>query len=190
MKNNKIYLAIGLIVIIFSSGCVENTSPKTSTDVKIEKSVAPAMPPLVEKTGPIPIPTSTNKVVIEHYSTQVDKLTKYVLSTGPEYQYPSPGMTYMIINLKITNQGYPMIKVNQFGWNLKVSTKDNPNTYTAVSSVFYGKEDGIECKDTELENGGWTVCKIPFEVPTNHDQYKLTWNAFNNANIEWKNTPQ
>jgi hypothetical protein len=188
--NNRIYLTIGLIVLVFIAGCVENTSPKSSTDVKIETTAIQTQNPVVARATHTPVPTSANKVVIEHYPTQMDKLTKYVLSNGPEYQYPSPGMTYMVVNLKITNQGYPMIKVNQFQWSLKVSTKDNPNAYTAASSVFYGKEDGIECKDTELENGGWTTCKIPFEVPTNHDQYKLYWNGFNDANIEWKYTPQ
>lgn len=188
--NNRIYLVIGLMVLVFIAGCVEDTSPKSSADVKIETTAVQTQNPVVARDTPTPMPTSVNKVVIEHYPTQMDKLTKYILSNGPEYQYPSPGMTYMIINLKISNQGYQLIKINQFQWNLKVSTKDNPNTYTAVSSIFSGKDDGIECKETDLENGGWTICKIPFEVPTNHDKYKLTWNGFNNVNIEWKYVPK
>lgn len=133
-----------------------------------------------------PISTPVNKILVEHYAKRIDKLTKY----GSEYQYPRLGMTFLVINLKITNQGYPMVKVNQFQWSLKVSTKDNPSSYIQTDSMFSSKDDGIECRDTELENGGWAICKIPFEVPENYDQYKIYWSGYNNANVEWKYVPE
>lgn len=192
MKNRK-YLVIGLVIlIVFSAGCVENTSPKSKVDEKKEMIAEEPIETTaqdIEKTESTPIPTPTNKVLVEHYEKSVDKLTEYILSDGPKYQYPSPSMTFLVINLKITNKGYSMININKFQWNLKVSTKDNPNAYVEAEKMFSGEADGIVCKDTQLENGGWASCKIPFEAPKNYDQYKLFWNDFNNVNIEWKYTP-
>lgn len=148
-----------------------------------------ATPTTIEPTANTPVSKSGNKILIEHYEKNVDKLTKYVLSDGPEYQYPNPGMTFLVINLKITDQGYPSVKINSYQWNLKISTKDNPNSYTEANKVYYGEKDGIECKETILENGGWALCKIPFEVPKNYGEYKVFWNDYSNKNIEWKYNP-
>lgn len=189
------YLVIGIIVLIvlLGIGCVENTSPKSTPKSTIERKemIADSADPVVtktveklEKSTPIP-----NKILVQYNTQRVDKLTKSVSYDGqPEYQYPSTGMTYLVINLKITNKGYPLVKINKYLWILKVSTKDNPNTYTETDQIFisYGKEDGIECKGTELENGGWTICKVPFEVPENYDRYKIYGGlGLNNINIEW-----
>ena len=196
------YLVIGLVVIItLGLGCVDNTSPKSSTDQEKSSAIAVQITDIPVQTTEIPVQTTTriientplptpeNKVLIEHYEKSVDKLTEYILSDGPEYKYPNPGMTFLIINLKITNQGYPSIKINKYSWYLKVSTKGNPGAYTETDKIFSGEKDGIECKETELENGGWMLCKIAFEVPKDYDKYKITWSGSNNKHIDWKYTP-
>lgn len=181
MKDRK-YIVIGvIIVIILGMGCIENVSPTTKVENPQEKQVILSTPTLT----PTPAHTPASKVIIEHSMTSVSKLTTFISSEGPVYEYSSPGMTFLVIHLKILNQGYQMIPVNQYIWSLKVSTKDNPNAYTEAKKMFYGEADGIVCKNTELENGGWTTCKIPFEAPINYDRYKIYYIAGNNANIEW-----
>lgn len=137
--------------------------------------------------GPTIVQAPENNIVIEYYANSVDKLTKYISSNGPEYEYPKRGNTFLVINLKIINNDYKSIKIDVYQWNLKVSTKDNPNAYVEVDKIFQGKDDGIECKETVLENGGWAVCKIPFEVPINYENYKIYWN--NKAKTDWKYKP-
>lgn len=167
-------------MVVLSAGCVES-STKTGTPVAEVK--APIIPPVQT---PAPTPTAPQaKIIIESSETTTNKLTKYILSDGPEYQYPSPGMTYLIINLKITNQGYQMITINKFLWDLKVSTTDNPNAYIEAKREFQGEPDGIVCPDTVLENGGWVNCKIVYEVPSNSAGMKLSIRDGSNANVEW-----
>ena len=165
-----------------------NIVQTTSTNIPTERPTV--IQTTSQQTDNVSVPTPANKILIEHYAKSVDKLTKYVLSNGPEYQYPNPGMTFLVINLKVTNYGYSSVKINSYQWNLKISTKNNPNSYVEADKLYYGEKDGIECKETILEDGGWTLCKIPFEVPKNYDEYKIFWSDYSNKNIEWKYTPE
>lgn len=184
---NILMVAGALFLLIIFIGFIQSQISKQpqTTSITTPVPVTIQVPP--PTSVPIaPTPAQTNTLIVQHNTEIKEKLTKYILSTGPEFEYPKSGMKFLIVNLKITNKGYALININEFQWDLKVSTKDNPNSFISVDKVFQGEPDGIICKDAALYNNGWTTCKLAFEVPTNYDRYQIEYRKFNDVNIRFE----
>lgn len=194
MKNRKYIVIVLVIVMALSLGCVENT-----TQSKPIKESVPKEP----INNPAPIytiaPTMTSapvKNTLVQYNVETVNRFVYIdygHDNKIDYTYPKAGNKFVVVTLKITNNGTKTIKTNWLDWDMSVSTEDNPNTFIKVDTVIgavNSQHSGINYPDAELETGGFIIGQIPFEVPANFNDYKIKYKGHNkDVNIEWQKDP-
>lgn len=182
------YFLIFIILLAMISGPPSNQ--EQSKKIDIYNTPNKKMDNYVPMYTSIPTPesTPTENLLIEYNIQTVDKFV-YI---GNDYTYPKSGNTFVVVTVKVTNNGQKAIKTNWLDWDMSVSTTDNPNAYIKVGiviSAISSQDSGIIYPDAELETGGYIIGQVPFEVPANFDGYKITYNRNRDINIEWKKDP-
>lgn len=144
-----------------------------------------------------PYPTST-EIIKSHLTVlynvkETDKTIDYVLSDGPVYKYPKSGKTFLILTLKVTNNGPETLETYSGDWGMSIATKDEPNTYIKVNSVCcLGDYDYQKpYPNANINPGGSLTGQILFEVPINWNTHKLDYEwSYKKVKVDkWEESP-
>lgn len=185
-----------LILMLALTGCIDTQETK-----KIGSDISDIPKKQIDNPAPIYIATSTatpvtvKNVLVQYNVDTVDRFVyiDYGHDEKIEYTYPKAGNKFVVITLKITNNGSKTIKTTWTDWDMSVSTTDNPNTYIKVDKVIAAinnKHAGIMYPEAELDTGGFIIGQVPFEVPANFNDYKIKYTGYNkDVNIEWQKDP-
>lgn len=114
------------------------------------------------------------KIVIEFSSSKTNKLegdNEYLVDEAESE------MTYLILDLTVSNQGYEEFNTNPFYWGVIVD-----NVKYDVAFV-YNLEN--EMKSRDVMDGGEVSGNIAFEVPENVEDFEVVYEAFTKYNIEY-----
>ncbi len=191
MKNRE-YIVIGLVIILtLSMGCVENTTQSKPIKESVPKEPINDRAP-VYTIAPTVTSAPVKNTLVQYNVETADRFVyiDYGHDEKIDYTYPKEGNKFVVVTLKITNNGSKTIKTTWTDWDMSVSTTDNPNTYIKVDKVtaaINNKHAGIMYPEAELDTGGFVIGQVPFEVPKNFNDYKIKYTGYNkDVNIEWQ----
>ncbi|NCC70764.1 DUF4352 domain-containing protein [bacterium] len=109
------------------------------------------------------------------YSTQI---LKNILGDSLYFQDTSDeGMTYLIFDMDITNNGYEEFNTNSFYFKVIVN-----NVKYDIAWVAYLEN---RLKNVDLLDKGKISGQIAFEVPENVDKFELKYEAWTDYNVEY-----
>jgi Domain of unknown function (DUF4352) len=177
----RIAFVITVLALLFS-GCVSETSPKSEIESENVQPLKTTFAPVSTIT-----PEPENWMLVKYSATVADKVVNKYFTTETKWEYPEEGNVFLIISLDISNHGYSEIKVDWVDWKLSYSTKDNPNTFIsadiAISALNHVDH---EFKSAVIENNGYYTAQIPYEVPANWNQYRLTYTGTPQRIVKWQ----
>ena len=95
------------------------------------------------------------------------------LDTTDEFTKPKPGNTYLVVDVKVENNGYSELPVNP----LYFSVIANSVKYSA--SLFNPSEMTDKMSPVTIMDGGTVSGSVAFEVPKNTGDFKLEFEPMN-----------
>jgi len=171
MNKNLLFVVLILTIGLFLVGCEAPADDGTRTGSTGTGSINTQINddlPAEEK-----IEQQQNKIIVE-YSASTKKILGKNEFVSDEAK---SGMTYLILDMTITNQGYEEFSTNPFYWNVIV---DNVK-YDIAFVMNLDNELGTRT----IMNNGKISGNIAFEVPESVDTFEIVYEAFQTYNIEY-----
>ena len=115
-------------------------------------------------------PVTTNSGIAGPYV-----LIKCQGTTYPKigYSHAEPGKVYLVTNLQIENHGYDEFSVNPNYVKIEINKVQYDYSWIGVGDLGLSSLDSATLKD-----GGIITGAVAFEVPSNTNQYALTWKTW------------